>query len=304
MSVMRDVLLWGSRSAGLRSTLTKYAFFRSAVKKFMPGEDVGSALAAAEALKLDGIGTILTHLGENISSKVEADSVTDHYMHVLDDIKRRKLDCHISVKLTQLGLDIDEGLAEKNLRALVRRAKARGNVVWIDMENSPYVDRTLALYRKVKARHKNVGVCLQAYLRRTERDVESLLPLDPWIRLVKGAYAETEAVAFQKKSEVDQSYRSLAWDLLAVARKRKMKIGIATHDQAILDEIRFDPGSESSCEFQMLYGIKTDLQRQIARSKAKMRCLISYGTFWFPWYMRRLAERPANIWFVAKNIFT
>jgi proline dehydrogenase len=304
MGLARNLLLWGSQSKGLQQSLTGFKFFRKAVTRFMPGEDVGSALAAAEAQKIDGISAILTKLGENITVESEADLVARHYLDVLDQVKKRKLDAHISVKLTQLGLDISSKVAYNNLQRLIKKARAQGNFVWIDMENSPYVDLTLNIYRKARSKYQNVGVCLQAYLRRTADDLESLLPLKPAIRLVKGAYAESDTVAFQKKAEVDDQYFKLAHRMLEAAPKQKLRIGIATHDENLIERIQSLPHAAKFCEFQMLYGIKKDLQLKLASQGFKMRVLISYGTYWFPWYMRRLAERPANVWFVAKNLFS
>jgi len=302
MNLMRNALLWGSQSKRLQDTLTHYSFFQGAVKRFMPGEDLGSALAAAEASQVEGISAIITHLGENISTEAEADLVTRHYMEVLDHIKKRKLNANVSIKLTQLGLDISTDLALKKLEVLIKRAAKHNNFVWIDMEGSPYVDRTLEIYRKVRKNHKNVGVCLQAYLHRTKKDLESLLPLSPAIRLVKGAYKEDPAIAYQSKAEVDKNYMALVYQMLERWGKNKNVIGVGTHDENIVRTVQALTGAKERCEFEMLYGIKSGLQRQIAQRRYKMRVLISYGTHWFPWYMRRLAERPANVWFVMKNL--
>jgi len=302
MSLMRNALLWGSQSKRLQDTLTHYSFFQSAVKRFMPGEDLGSALAAAEASQVEGISAIITHLGENISSEAEADLVTRHYVEVLDHIKKRKLDANVSIKLTQLGLDISTDVAYKKLEVLMKRAAKQNNFVWIDMEGSPYVEKTLQIYKKAKKSHKNVGVCLQAYLHRTAKDLESLLPLSPAIRLVKGAYKEDPSIAYQSKADVDRNYMALVQQMLQHWGKNKNIIGIGTHDENIVRTVQAANGAKEQCEFEMLYGIKSGLQRQIAQRGYKMRVLISYGTHWFPWYMRRLAERPANVWFVMKNL--
>lgn len=302
MSLMRNALLWGSQSKRLQDTLTHYSFFQGAVKRFMPGEDLGSALAAAEASQMEGISAIITHLGENISSEAEADLVTRHYVEVLDHIKKRKLNANISIKLTQLGLDISTDLALKKLDVLMKRAAKHNNFVWIDMEGSPYVDRTLEIYKKAKKAHKNVGVCLQAYLYRTAKDLDSLLPLSPAIRLVKGAYKEDPAIAYQNKADVDRNYMALVQLMLQRWGKNKNVIGIGTHDENIIRSVQAVSGAKERCEFEMLYGIKSGLQRQIAGRGYKMRVLISYGTHWFPWYMRRLAERPANVTFAIRSL--
>ncbi len=274
----------------------------------MPGEDVGSALNAAEAMQTNGIASLVTHLGENIVHQHEADAVAQHYLDVLDLIQKRGLDCQISLKLTQLGLDLSEELCAAHLSKILQRAQKLQTFVWIDMEGSAYVDRTLALFKRMDAEHFNAGVCLQSYLYRTADDLNALLRLAPSIRLVKGAYAEPKHVAYRARKSVDENFLALAKRILNAARTNRMRVGIATHDEALLQRI-FQTASEQgipkeSYEIQMLYGIKREYQRLLARDGFRVRVLISYGSFWFPWYMRRLAERPANVLFVLKNIFT
>jgi proline dehydrogenase len=273
----------------------------------MPGEDIGDALEAAEKLKSGGFATVVTHLGENLSKESEADAVAAHYIDVLDLIRKRGLDCHISVKPTQLGLDLNRDLCFRHLRALTARAKETGNFVWIDMESSAYVDPTLELFRRLRAEFQNVGVCLQSYLLRSAEDVEKLLPLAPSIRLVKGTYAEPKTVVFTLKRDVDESYFQLAKRLLLATTSVDAIIGVGTHDDALvrrIDSAVSGEGAErKSYEVQMLYGIRREAQMRLLSEGFKVRVLISYGTFWFPWYMRRLAERPANVWFVLRNLF-
>lgn len=310
---MRSLLLWGSRSRTLREFFPKYRFMRRAVTRFMPGESIEDALNAAEVLKSSGISAIVTHLGENLLHESEARTVVHHYLDVLERIKRRGLDCHISVKLTQLGLDLSQDLCVAYLFDILQQANDLGNVVWIDMESSAYVDRTLSIFKQVSTKYSNVGVCLQSYLYRTGRDLEALLSLSSSIRLVKGTYAEPKNVAFHKKREVDENFFTLATGLLDktgqdTSRKNRMIIGIATHDVTLLQKI-FQRASQlgipkESFEIQMLYGIQREQQLRLAREGYRVRVLISYGIFWFPWYLRRLAERPANVLFVMKNIFT
>lgn len=308
MSLMRKVLLAGSTSPWLREQATRRAFVRRSVSRFMPGERMEDALAAAAALKTDRITTILTHLGENLTRVEEAEAVTRHYLTLLDRVQASGLDAQISIKPTQLGLDLDRALCQANLERLVDRAAALGNFLWIDMESSPYVDPTLALFRAARARSSQVGIALQAYLRRTVADVETLLPLGCAIRLVKGAYLEPPAVAFPKKSDVDENFYALCCRLLAPpARAQGTLLHIGTHDEALVGRLeRFIDDNQvprDTYEFAMLYGIQRPLQRRLARAGRRLRVLISYGEYWFPWYMRRLAERPANIMFVAKNVF-
>jgi proline dehydrogenase len=306
--LMRRVFLWASRQRWLGEQMTRRAFARRAVQRFMPGEDADSALAAAETLRPKGMSTVLTQLGENISQLPEARKVFDHYLSVLDRITPTGLDAHISIKLTQLGLDVSKDEAVKFVLALAARAATAKNFLWIDMEDSSYVDATLDLYRRVRKEHANVGVCLQAYLRRTPKDLESLIPIGPSIRLVKGAYSESAAVAYPGKREVDEEYFKLANTLLqSVAGRAGCRVGFGTHDMRLVSRIQ-QAASElkvrrETYEIQMLYGIGRNDQDRLARDGYRVRTLISYGSYWFPWYMRRLAERPANVWFVIKSMF-
>ena len=309
MSVMRKVLLAMSTSPFLREQATQRAFVRKSVSAFMPGEKIEDAVQAAATLKPHGITTILTRLGEGVTKLDEAERVTQHYLDVLDQVKAAGLEAQISVKPTQLGLDLDAAQCQRNLDRICEKAGRLGNVpVWIDMENSPYVEPTLALYRASKARYQGVGIAIQAYLYRTAKDVESLIPLGPAIRIVKGAYLEPPEVAYPKKSDVDENFFTLCCRLLKEdAQKAGVLLHIATHDPSLTDRLlkhidtfKVPP---SAYEFAMLYGIQRNQQLRLAQSGRPIRVLISYGEYWFPWYMRRLAERPANITFVLKNLF-
>ena len=284
--------------------MSRRAFARRAVKKFMPGEDVAAALDACERLAAERIGGVVTQLGENLSTLAEADAVREHYLGALNTIKARGLTAVVSVKPTQLGLDLSADACFANLDALATRAGDA--MLWVDMEDSSYVDRTLDLYRKLKAKHGNVGVCLQAYLRRTPADLDALLPLKPAIRLVKGAYAEPPHVAFPVKRDVDLAYYALSESLLGAAAKGAALPVFGTHDMGLLDRIMGRAGQlgvkDGGFEVHMLYGIRSADQRSLAGAGHTVRCLISYGSAWFAWYMRRLAERPANVWFVMKSM--
>jgi proline dehydrogenase len=274
----------------------------------MPGERLEDALAAAAAQQRQGVGTILTKLGENLTRVEEAEEVTRHYLDVLDKVKAAGLRAQISVKPTQLGLDLDKALCFDNLQRIVDRAAERDNVVWIDMESSPYVDPTLDLFRRTRARSPRVGIALQAYLYRTAADVESLIPLGAAIRMVKGAYLEPPSIAYPKKADVDENFYKLSCRLLsAEARQAGGLLHIATHDPQLVDRLAafIDQRTVPSTgyEYAMLYGIQRPLQQRLLQAGRPLRVLIAYGEYWFPWYMRRLAERPANVWFVIKNIF-
>jgi len=306
MGLMRSILLWGSQNAYLRDTLPRYRFVRRAVRRFMPGEELDAALRAAEELRDKGIGTTLTQLGENVTSTEEANAVRDHYLEVLDQVHERGLDTHLSTKLTQLGLDQHPDLAYDNMRAITRKAIQLGNFTWVDMESSPYVDVTIEIYRRIRAELPNIGICLQSYLRRTPGDLEPLYPLDPAIRLVKGAYKESPEVAFPKKSDVDESFFQISSAYLKRIGPNKANLGYATHDLKLIRRIAAEAERQGigkqAPEYQMLYGIQSAEQYRLAREGHKVRVLIAYGNYWFPWYMRRLAERPANVWFVLKNL--
>jgi proline dehydrogenase len=306
MSLARRLLLHASRSPWLADQLRRRAFFRRAVRRFLPGEDLGSALAAAAEFARAGLGSVVTQLGEQVSSRAEAAAVRDHYLGVLAAVRQRKLPTQLSVKLTHLGLDVDRGACEQAVDALAARAADSGSFLWIDMEESRYVDITLELFRSVRAERPNVGLCLQAYLRRTPKDVARLLPLGPAIRLVKGAYNEPSLVAFSSKRDVDRCYALLSDQLLQEAARGRARPVFGTHDLKLIAEIRERAERHNTprqaYEVHMLYGIKATAQRALAAEGYSVRVLISYGTAWFAWYMRRLAERPANLWFVAKNL--
>ena len=302
--MLRQALLWASTNPTLATRLPRLGFVRRATRRFMPGEELDDALAAAEGLAKDGIATTLTLLGENLESLDEADEVVEHYLEALRRVKERGLDAEISIKPTQLGLDFGPDAVRARLERL---AHATDSLVWVDMEASKYVDDTLAVFRAVRETHKNVGLALQAYLHRVERDLESLLPLEPAIRIVKGAYHEPEDVAMARKADVDRSFVRVTSRMLRVRLAGEMsRPVIATHDPKMIGEanrLAYELGLEKDrYEFGMLYGIAQAEQRRLARAGHRVRVLISYGPAWFPWYMRRLAERPANLWFVAKQM--
>ncbi len=307
MGLMRKALLWISENRTLRQKLPRYRFIQRAVSRFMPGETLEDALEAARELKEKKLSSLLTLLGENIDLPAEAEKVTGHYLDALPKIQEAGLDGHISVKLTQLGLDLGEELCYKNVLALVRRAGELKNWVWIDMEQSGYVDRTLALYRKVRAQHSNVGVCLQAYLYRTRKDVEELLPLSPGIRLVKGAYMEPPSIAYPKRADVDINFLELSKRIFAGLKKHSATFNLGTHDPGLIKKVQGEAArlevAKNEYEIQMLFGIQTREQLRLVAEGHRVRTLVSYGSFWFPWYMRRLAERPANVFFALKNLW-
>jgi len=307
MSLMRSLLLAAAQNQWLREHASRYWFVRGTVARFMPGETLDAALAAAESLRSKKIGTVFTHLGENVKDGAEAQQVTKHYLEVLKRIRESSLPAEISVKLTQLGLDLSPDLCFKHLNAIVEGAQ-KDSTVWVDMEASNYVDATLEIYRRALTAHPNVGLCLQAYLHRTKDDLERLLPLRPSIRLVKGAYDEPPEIAFARKQDVDENYFSLGKLMLQVKKENRCaRAAFGTHDVALikrLAEFAFAEGFvKRDFEVQMLYGIHRAEQERLAGEGCTCIVLVSYGDYWYPWFVRRLAERPANLWFMVRNVF-
>lgn len=311
MNLIRRIIVKASESRWLRERAPRLGFVRGAAARFMPGEKPEDALAAARTLAESGISTLLTQLGENITERAEAEAVVAHYLDLIERIRVVNLPTEVSVKLTQLGLDLDREFCFANLAALVERSRAVApeKTLWIDMEQSAYVDATLELYARARKTNRNVGVCVQAYLHRTEKDVEALVSMGAAVRLVKGAYSEPPEIAFPKKEDVDENYFRLAQMLLSPeARRAGVRAAMATHDGKLIARITEWAAAQSisknQLEFAMLFGIQRAEQLRLAREGYRSGVLISYGTFWFPWFMRRLAERPANVLFLVRNLFS
>ena len=302
----RSVLLWMARNPWLRGRLPRLGFVRRAVRRFMPGEDADSAFAAATGLAASGQGILFTRLGENLTRLAEADEVAAHYRALLDRAASLPRPPELSVKPTQLGLDIDAEACFRHLAALAARAAESGTWLWLDMEGSAYVDATIDLYERLRPAHPNVGICLKAYLRRTPMDLRRLLPLEPAVRLVKGAYDEPATIAYRRRPEVDAAYMALSLVLAEAARDGRARCALGTHDGDLIERIAAFADSaqvaRGSLEVHMLYGIRS---RELARLQAAgfpVFTLIAYGAFWYPWYMRRLAERPANVLFALRQL--
>jgi proline dehydrogenase len=307
MALMRSMLLAASQNVWLREHAVNYPFVRRSVSRFMPGETLDAALAAAQTLHRKNIGSVFTHLGENVGDRDEARKVTQHYVEVLDRIHLANLPVEVSVKLTQLGLDLSSDFCFDNLVQIIRH-ETPSVTVWVDMEASSYVDATLDIYKRALKNHPNVGLCLQSYLRRTRKDLADLLPLRPAIRLVKGAYMEPPDVAFPKKVDVDESYFSLAQEMLRAQSVGECpRAAFGTHDVTMIGRIADFASrqgyAKSSVEVQMLYGIQRGEQERLAREGYRSLVLVAYGSYWYPWFVRRLAERPANLWFMLRNVF-
>ena len=306
MGLARALLLKGSESRWLADQMSRRRFVRRATTRFMPGESMDDALEAARSLGGRGITSILTLLGENVDDAEAARTVTSEFATLLDRSAKSNLDVDISVKPTHLGLDLGFDVAVDNLGALAAAAARHGRLVAVDMESTRYCDPTLDLYRVLRAEHENVGICLQSYLYRTDLDLEKLIALSPMIRLVKGAYKEPADLAYPRKADVDDSFLRLSEVMLEAARDGTARVAFGTHDAVMIAEINRRAADmkcpRESYEFQMLYGIERELQASLADSGYHMRVLISYGAYWFPWYMRRLAERPANVGFVLRSM--
>ena len=306
MAVMRAMLLAASQNRWLREHASHYGFVKRSVSRFMPGERLEDAIAAAHELKKQNLESVLTHLGENVSDVAEADQVTEHYLTVLGKLRVERLQTEISVKLTQLGLDLSPELCEQNLRRLFA-AEDRTKTLWIDMEASGYVDATIKIYRKLLDDYPSAGLCLQAYLHRTASDIQALLSMKPSIRLVKGAYAEAPRLAIQKKEAIDENYFVLAQTLLhAQTNGTVCRAAFATHDPRLIRRITDFASAEAiprgEVEVQMLYGIQKTEQMRLASGGWRSGVLIAYGEYWYAWFLRRLAERPANVWLLLRNL--
>jgi proline dehydrogenase len=307
MGLARNTLLWASKNQWLKNRVPKKRFVKRAVKRFMPGETSEAAIGATKELHKHNIPTTFTHLGENITTLDEAEENSQHYLTLLEKISNEKLDIEISLKLTQIGLDLSFDKTLELFTSIVDKAKHLQNNVFIDIEDSSYVDKTIDFYKTIKKNYNNVGLCLQAYLYRTMDDLKDLIEIYPWIRLVKGAYKELSTVAFPKMPQVNNNFKELSCYLLEQIKEKGIRVAFGTHDLNIQEQVKKEAQKialqKERLEFQMLYGIKTSQQYKLASEGYNIRTLISYGEHWYPWYMRRLAERPANVGFVLKNIF-
>jgi proline dehydrogenase len=293
----------------MRRNIPKLWFAKRAVRKFMPGESAEDALKAAEKFRDDlSIPTLFTKLGENVTRPEQHEAAADHYAWLIEEIHRRGIPGEASVKLTHLAMDMSDADMQRHTDRLAETAAAHGNqIVWVDMEGSDYTDKTLAEYSRLKAKYPNVGICLQAYLHRTAADVEALLPLAPKIRLVKGAYKESPQIAWQKRPDVDANYYALCVSMLTHLKDgREIFLGMGTHDVDLIEKIAAQAAAlslpKTAFDIEMLYGIRADQQRRLKSEGYNVRVLIAYGDYWFPWYMRRMAERPANVLFALRQM--
>ncbi len=301
--MLKQALVALSERPGLQRIVLSSAAARRAAARFVAGDTLAEAVPAVRALNGLLMQVSLNYLGEKTTTRDEIRAAAEAYTTTLQVIRADGLDCNISVKLTQLGLDLDPGLCQASMREILTAAQHTGNFVRIDMESALYVDRTLDLYRRMRDEgFDNVGIVLQSYLYRTEKDLDALISLRPRVRLVKGAYAEPASIAYPKKVDVDANFHRLIERLLQSAPLP----AIATHDERLIEHAKAYARARgigpASFEFQMIYGVQRDLQERIVADGYRMRVYVPYGAQWFPYFMRRLAERPANIGFVLRNL--
>ncbi|MBA3322776.1 MAG: proline dehydrogenase family protein [Pyrinomonadaceae bacterium] len=303
--VTRSTLIYLSRHEGLKDFATRFSPFKKMTTRFVAGEDIEEAVAAIREINARGASASFDHLNESVASMAETLEEVREYQRVLARIDETGIRSNVSIKLTQFGLDIDPELAYQQARAVVEDAARRGNFVRVDMEGSSATQKTLDIFKRLRAEHdlNTVGIVVQSYLRRTYDDVRQLLKIPARIRLCKGAYNEPPEVAFPDKKDTDDNYVRIMQVLLASG----VYHGIATHDPHMIEQtvefVQREGIAKEAFEFQMLYGVRRDLQVQLARDGYNMRVYVPYGKHWYPYFMRRLAERPANVWFVMKNMF-
>jgi proline dehydrogenase len=300
----RSALIYLSRQEGLKEFAARFRPFKKLTTRFVAGETIDEAVAAIRELNAEGCSATFDHLNESVANVSEAEAEISEYLQILNRIDETAIDSNVSIKLTQFGLELDPELAYKNARTVVEDAARRGNFVRVDMEASSVTQLTIDIFKRLRAEFdlNDAGIVLQSYLRRTYADAQELVKLPARIRICKGAYNEPPEVAFPDKKDVDENYVRVMQLLLSSGSCH----GVATHDPKMIEAtINFSQREgipKEAFEFQMLYGVRRDLQRQLAKDGYHMRVYVPYGKHWYPYFMRRLAERPANIWFVLKNL--
>jgi proline dehydrogenase len=316
--LLRSFLIYLSKALWARRMVTRWGFARRAASRFISGESLPEAIEVIRQLNSQGLFGTLDHLGEDVTNLEEAEASRDIYLHLLQEIDRQNVKTSVSLKLTQLGLHIDWDLCRDHIESILRAGKELGNFIRIDMEDSPAVDKTIQIYHALReAGVSNVGLVIQSYLYRSKDDIRQLLAQATRIRLVKGAYQESQDVAFPRKKDVDQNFDLLTKTIMEESLSRGAEpaapdgklppiAAIATHDEKRIafarnyaEEIGFP---REALEFQMLYGIRTGLQNSLVKDGYPVRVYVPYGTEWYPYYVRRLAERPANLWFFLSNL--
>ena len=303
--VTRNALLYLSRREGLKDFATRFRLFKKMTTRFVAGEDIEEAIAAIREINAKNCTASFDHLNESVANAEETEKEVQEYQQILARIDDTGIRSNVSIKLTQFGLEIDPELAYKNARRVVEDAARRGNFVRVDMEASHVTQITIDIFKRLRSEFglNDVGIVLQSYLRRTYDDVQEMLKIPARIRICKGAYNEPPEVAFPDKKDTDDNYVRVMKTLLSSG----IYHGIATHDpkmiEATIEHATREGIGKEAFEFQMLYGVRRDLQVQLAQDGYNMRVYVPYGKHWYPYFMRRLAERPANIWFVLKNMF-
>lgn len=302
--ITRSALIWLSRQEGLKDFATSFKFFKKLTTRFVAGDTIDEVIPIIHEINAENTTASFDHLNESVESATEAEREVEEYLNILAQIDEKRVRSNVSIKLTQFGLGIDQELAYRNARRVVEEAHRRGNFVRVDMEDSKVTQVTIDIFKRLRAEFgiNDVGIVLQSYLYRTYADAQELVKLPARIRICKGAYFEPPEVAYVDKKDVDANYVKVMQVLLSSG----IYHGIATHDPKMIDATidfatREGIGKEKY-EFQMLFGVRRDLQRQLARDGFNMRVYVPYGKHWYPYFMRRLAERPANIWFVLKNL--
>ena len=307
--MLRVLFIYLSKLHWMRNLILKLGFTRKASRRFVAGETAPEAVEVVRQLNRQNILATLDHLGEDVHTEADARGARDDYVHLLDFIHQSGVQSHVSLKLTQFGLDVSGDVCRELVASVIEKAAQVGTFVRIDMEGAPHTERTLAVYRDMRKTYSNVGIVIQAYLYRTEDDVKRLVREGiAHVRLCKGAYKEPASVAFPRKADVDANMVRLMQFMLGdEARVRGAHLAMATHDVKMVEATKTFVAehniSKDSFEFQMLYGIRRDLQQQLAGEGYKMRVYVPYGNEWYPYFMRRLAERPANVWFILSNFF-
>lgn len=302
--ITRSSLIWLSRQEGLKDFATRFGFFKKLTTRFVAGDNIDEAIPYIRQINSENATASFDHLNESVGTAAEAEREVVEYLNILAKIDETKIGSNVSIKLTQFGLGLDPELAYRNARRVVEDAHRRGNFVRVDMEDSSATQVTIDIFKRLRAEFglNDVGIVLQSYLYRTLADAQELVKLPARIRICKGAYNEPPEVAFPDKKDVDANYIKVMQVLLGSG----IYHGIATHDpkmiQATIDFAAREGIGKEKFEFQMLYGIRRDLQHQLARDGFNLRIYVPYGKHWYPYFMRRLAERPANIWFVLKNL--
>lgn len=305
--MLRSFLFWLSKREGLKDFMMRFAFSRRAARRFVAGEELHEALDTVAHLNYDGFAASLDLLGENVKDEEGTRKVMQDYLDILDEITKHDVDSNVSIKLTQLGLAISKDLCMENVETILERAKENESFVYFDMEESTYTEDTIDIYLTMRKKYTNVGVALQAMLYRSESDLERIIAAGGTVRIVKGAYKESRDIAYPKKKDVDNAFVKLMMRMFADdALEKGAYVALGTHDEHIITLAKLHTSQfnipKDRFEFQMLYGIRTDLQRKLIEEGYQNRIYTPFGDQWYSYLLRRMAERPANLWFVLKNL--